>query len=221
MKNFIKNRTLYCFWLIIVIFGLGFYLSINAEEALPQAQLPVLVTSAGQCPQVQVVSVFATMAGLEFDLHPRPTVDMLEKGVGLGEDSGAKIGTDLEKYPIGNHYHTVFITMGASMKGMGAAGISADDENKRVEEVVKWFQEQKDMLMIGVHIAGEDRRYHYLSEGMIDRVAPYCNLLIIAKESDADGRFTEISNKYGLPMKLVDTEFDLLPVISELFNLEQ
>lgn len=220
MKNIARASVYLWLLCVVIVFVFGLCLSGSAADTLPQVQLPVLVTSAGQCPQVLVVSLFAGMAGLKFDLHPRPTVEMLKKGVGLGEDSGAKIGTNLEEYPLGTHYKTVFITMGASMKGMGAAGISADEENKRVEKVVKWFKEQKDVFIIGVHVAGEDRRYHYLSEGMIDRVAPFCDLLLISYESDEDKRFTEISEKYDIPMKLIDTEFDLLPVISELFDLQ-
>lgn len=217
MKGLIR-RVYLVVWILCAVFVFGMGLT-GSADTLPETQLPVLVTSAGQCPQAKVVSVFADIAELKHDYHQMPTIEMLKKGVGLGEDSGAKIGTNLEEYPLGTHYKTVFITMGASMKGMGAAGISADFENNRVEKVVAWFKKQG-VFIIGVHIAGEDRRYHYLSEGMIDRVAPFCNLLLISHESNEDGRFTQISEEHDIPMVLVDTEFDLPPVISELFDLQ-
>lgn len=187
--------------------------------AVPNAQLPVLLTSAGQCPQIDVLAMLCDLAGLKYDFDRMPSVAALSAGVGLGGDPKAEIGTDLKKFPKGTKYKTVFITMGASMKGMGAAGIDADWENKRVEDTVAWFRKQG-VFMIGVHVAGEDRRYHYLSEGMIDRVAPYCNLLLIAKASNEDGRFTTISKQKGIPMVLVDLEFDLVEVIEQIFKLK-
>lgn len=135
----------------------------------------------------------------------------------MDKSSKVTINTDLKKYPYGTAYKTVFVTMGASMKGMGAAGIDADFENKRVEEVMAWFKKQG-LFIVGVHVAGEDRRYHYLSEGMIDRVAPYCNLLLIANDSNKDGRFTKISNEKKIQMVLIDTEFDLVDILSEMFK---
>ncbi len=203
-------------WMLCVIFVFGLCLSGSATTTLPHAQLPVLLTSAGQCPQVDQLAMLADLAGLKYDFDRMPTVAMLAAGVGGGPK--AKTGTDLKAYPKGTRYKTVFITMGASMKGMGAAGIDADWENKRVEQVVAWLKAQG-VYIIGVHIAGEDRRYHYLSEGMIDRVAPYCNLLLIAKASNEDGRFTTISKKKGIPMVLVVEEFDCVDVIKELFRL--
>jgi hypothetical protein len=201
---------------LMLLIGLNSSVGVSAE--LPNPKLPVLITSAGQCPQADVLSMLADLAGLKYDLCSMPTVEMLAAGVGLGGSKKANIGTDLKAYPPGTKYKTVFITMGASMKGMGAAGINADYENKRVVQVVSWFKKQG-VYIIGVHIAGDDRRHHYLSEGMIDRVAPYCNLMLIAKSSDADGRFTTISKKQGIPMVLVDFEFDLVDVISKLFKL--
>lgn len=204
--------------LFMLCLVLGTHLSVSTEAAVPNAQLPVLLTSAGQCPQVDVLAMLCDLAGLKYDFHRMPTVAMLSAGVGLGGDPKAQVGTDLKKFAKGTKYKTVFVTMGASMKGMGAAGINADQENKRVEETIAWFKKQG-IFIIGVHVAGEDRRYHYLSEGMIDRVAPYCNLLLIARASDQDGRFTTISKNKGIPMVLVDLEFDLVDVIADIFRL--
>ncbi len=216
MKGLARTPLVAC--AMCAMFVLGMCLPGTAAATLPRAQFPVLLTSAGQCPQVDVIAMLADLAGLKYDYDRMPTVKMLSAGVGLDGDPKAKIGTDLKAYPKGTRYKTVFITMGASMKGMGAAGIDADWENKRVEQIVAWLKAQ-DVYVVGVHIAGEDRRYHYLSEGMIDRVAPHCDLLLIAKASDEDGRFTAISKKMGIPMVLVDVEFDCVDVIKELFRL--
>jgi len=202
-------------FIFCVVFSM--YLVTGAEAALPKPPMPVLMTSAGQCPQIDVLSMVADLAKVKYDLCRMPSVALLAKGVGMDKSSKVTINTDLKKYPYGTAYKTVFVTMGASMKGMGAAGIDADFENKRVEEVMAWFKKQG-LFIVGVHVAGEDRRYHYLSEGMIDRVAPYCNLLLIANDSNKDGRFTKISNEKKIQMVLIDTEFDLVDILSEMFK---
>lgn len=220
MKIIRKSNIFLLFLCSLIMFLLPLFVLASTTEVIPQLQLPVLLTSAGQCPQLAVLDIFANLAGLKYDVCSMPSIEMISAGVGLADEPNTKIGTDLEKYPKGTPYKTVFITMGASMKGMGAAGIDADFENKRVEKVVSWLKENN-IYIVGVHVAGEDRRYHYLSEGMIDRVAPFCNLLIISNESNKDGRFTKISEEYDIPMILIDTEFDLPPIISELFGLQQ
>lgn len=200
---------------ICAVFSLG--IIAETAAAIPKSPMPVLFTSAGQCPQLDVLSMVADLAKVKYDLSRMPSVAMLAKGVGMDKSKNVTVNTDLKKYPYGTPYKAVFITMGASMKGMGAAGIDSDFENKRVEEVVSWFRKQG-LFMVGVHVAGEDRRYHYLSEGMIDRVAPYCNLLIIANDSNKDGRFTKISNEKKIQMVLIDTEFDMVDILAEMFK---
>lgn len=201
--------------MLLVVMSLG--ISAGAPAALPKPPMPVLLASAGQCPQIDVLSMVADLAKIKYDVCRMPSVAMLAKGVGMDKSNKVEVNTDLKKYPYGTPYKSVFVTMGASMKGMGAAGIDADFENKRVEEVMAWFKKQG-LFIVGVHIAGEDRRYHYLSEGMIDRVAPYCNLLLIANDSNKDGRFTKISNDKKIQMVLVDTEFDLVDILAQMFK---
>lgn len=201
----------------MLLIALSMGVSAGAPAALPKPPMPVLLTSAGQCPQIDVLSMVADLAKIKYDVCRMPSVAMLAKGVGMDKSNKVEVNTDLKKYPYGTPYKSVFVTMGASMKGMGAAGIDADFENKRVEEVMAWFKKQG-LFIVGVHIAGEDRRYHYLSEGMIDRVAPFCNLLLIANDSNKDGRFTKISNDKKIQMVLVDTEFDLVDILAQMFK---
>ncbi len=214
MKKFTRTGLLVS---VISILSLLFSLNLVFAAEIPNFEFPVLITSAGQCPQAEIVGVFADLGGLKYDYHTMPDIGDLAAGVGLGGLDGGKVNTDLALYPKGTPYKTVFITMGASMKGMGAAGISADFENGRVEKMVAWFKEQG-VAIIGVHIAGEDRRHHHLSEGLIDRVGPYADLLLIAHASDADDRFTKLSQEHDIPMILIDTEFDLVEIVPELFQ---
>ena len=56
----------------------------------------------------------------------------------------------------GTPYSSVIITMGASLKGMGAAGISIDDELARTSKLIEEARRQG-IIIIGAHIEGIKR----------------------------------------------------------------
>ena len=100
-------------------------------QDMPRAKLPVLTTSAGQSSDVEIMNLVLEEAGIGYDYCDVPTVDMVKKGVGLG---GAKSGegfhvevfTDLDTYKEGTPYKTMVFVMGASLKGMGASGLTIE-----------------------------------------------------------------------------------------------
>lgn len=205
---------------LIFCLALGLTLFAQAESApeseVPVLEMPILMTSAGQDPQLDVLSMVAELADIKYDMIRMPDPDAIALGVGLGGETKLILGNDTTLFPEGTKYKTIFITMGASMKGMGAAGIDADFENKRVENVVKKAEEEG-LFIVGVHLAGEERRHHYLSEGMIDRVAPFADLLLISNDSNKDGRFTSLSEENDIPLILFETEFDIPDLLTQMF----
>lgn len=213
----IKKMKIIIVLSILMAFSIG---QVGFAAELPIFEMPVLVTSAGQCPQFDIIRIFAGMAALRFDSNSMPTVEMISAGVGLKQDPpGDRINTDLDIYPLGTPYRTVFVSMGASLKGMGAAGISSDQEYRRIEQVMSWLRNQEDLKIIAVHVAGESRRYHHLSEGIIDRVAPYADLLLVSHESNEDGRFSDLSAEYDIPMAIINNEFEIIDLVEEIFEL--
>ena len=111
-----------------------------AQDQTAKAQLPVLTTSAGQSADVNTLNVIMEQAQIGYDYCDVPTVDMLKSGVGLGgkksgEGFHVEIHTDLTKFKKGTPYKTVIFAVGASLKGMGASGLTINDELKRLKSL--------------------------------------------------------------------------------------
>lgn len=215
-------------WSLFSAFGLAIlsFLSapILAETEVPKAQLPILTTSAGQSPDVTTVNIVLDEAGLTYDYCDVPTVDMIEAGVGLaGKESGpgfhVEVHTDLEKYPTGTPYKTVIFAIGASLKGMGASGLTVDAEVNRLKKIIDYCRE-KGIFIIGVHVGGTSKRGAPGSdnERMIDAAAPYADYLIVTKDGNQDGRFTTIAENKGIPLSEVEYALDLVDIFQQVFQ---
>ncbi|MCU0644655.1 MAG: DUF6305 family protein, partial [bacterium] len=186
---------------LIIFIGLMF-LSLpcwSGEENVPKAQLPVLTTSAGQSADINTLNVIMNQAKIKYDYCDVPTVDMLKSGVGLGgqqakEGFHIEIKTDLEKFKKGTPYKTIIFAIGASLKGMGASGLTVDSEIKRLKELIDYSKKNK-IFIIAIHAGGESKRGAAGSdnEKMIDAVAPFADYIIAVKDSNKDGRFSKIA----------------------------
>ncbi len=218
-NTIIPFLTLFCFAFLI---NGGF---ISSQE-LPKAELPVLTTSAGQSPDVTTLNIVCEEAGIMYDYCDVPDIEMISSGVGLAgkesEETGfhVEINTNLEQFPKGTPYKTIMFAIGASLKGMGASGLTVDDEVDRLKSIIDYCKENN-ILIIGVHVGGVSKRGAPGSdnEKMITAVAPYTDLLIVTKDSNKDGRFTEISNSHNIPLREIDYALNLVPLLKEIFNL--
>ena len=209
-----------------LILGIIFFLSIPilAETEIPKAQHPILTTSAGQSPDVTTINIVLDEAGITYDYCDVPTVDMIEAGVGLaGKESGpgfhVEVHTDLEKYPTATPYKTVIFAIGASLKGMGASGLTVDAEVNRLKKIIDYCKE-KGIFIIGVHVGGTSKRGAPGSdnERMIDAVAPHTDYLIVTKDGNQDGRFTTIAENKGIPLSEVEYALDLVDIFQQVFQ---
>jgi len=123
--------------LAILVLVSGFWLS---AQTVPKASLPVLTTSAGQSPDVTTVNIILEEAGIGYDYCDVPTPEILADGVGLGDRESepgfhAEVHTDLNKFKKGTPYKTVIIAIGASLKGMGASGLTVEAEEARLKKL--------------------------------------------------------------------------------------
>lgn len=213
--------------LTTLVCGLLFGLSVPGltETDIPKASLPVLTTSAGQSPDVTTVNIVAEEAGIKYDYCDVPTVELLKAGVGLaGEESKetgfhVEIHTDLEKFPEGTPYKTLIFAIGASLKGMGASGLTVDKEVKRLKEIIDYCKEKK-IFIIGVHIGGQSKRGAPGSdnEKMIDAVAPSVDYLIVTGDSNKDGRFDKIAKEKEIPLTQIKYALDLVDILKQVFQ---
>jgi hypothetical protein len=208
---------------IATILWLGLYPSFG-QTGVPKAKLPVLTTSAGQSNDVTTVNIVLEEAGLGYDYCDVPDLDIMKAGVGLaGKESApgfhAEVYTDVAKFPKGTPYKTVIFAIGASLKGMGASGLTVETEEARLKRVIDYCKQNK-IFIIGVHVGGTALRGAPGSdnERMIDAVAPFADYLIVTKESNKDGRFTKIAQAKKVPLTEVDYALDLVGIMKQVLQ---
>ena len=171
------------------------------EPAAPKAQARVLVTSCGQSPGPLKLTVFLKKLGIEYDY----------KADAADKDLAAK------------KYKTLIVVTGASLKGMGAAGVSMKDELTRTAAIID-AAKKGGVLLIGAHIEGMARRAQGAEAGdnsdeqSIDAVCPRSQALLIRKDGDEDGRFTAIAKKQNIPMIAFEKNLDIEGVLKTLFG---
>jgi hypothetical protein len=176
--------------------------------AAPQqkAGLPVLLTSCGQSPGPTKFDIFLKKLKLDYVHNPQATAADLSA-----------------KSKAGPPFKSIIIVTGASLKGMGAAGVSINDEISRIKALIAEAKRQN-IKIIGAHIEGMARRAQGAAPGdnsdeiSIDAVCPFASLLIIKKDGDEDGRFTTISKDKNIPMIPFEKNLDLETVIKDLFG---
>ena len=195
-----------------------------AEAEISKAKLPVLTTSAGQSPDVTTVNIVLEEAGIKYDYCDVPNVKIVNAGVGLaGKESGpgfhVEIYTDMEKFPEGTPYKTVIIAIGASLKGMGASGLTVENEVSRLKKIIDNCKKKK-IFIIAVHVGGTSKRGAPGSdnERMIDAVAPYADYLIVSGDGNKDGRFDTIAKDNEIPLTQIEYALDLVDIFKQVFK---
>jgi hypothetical protein len=194
------------------------------QTSVPKAKLPVLTTSAGQSNDATTINIVLEEAGIGFDYCDVPDVDMMKAGVGLADkESGpgfhAEVYTDLAKFPKGTPYCAIIFAIGASLKGMGASGLTIETEEARLKRVLDYCKQNK-VFIVAVHVGGTALRGAPGSdnERMIDAVAPFADYIIVTKESNKDARFTKIAQSRKTPLTEVDYALDLVPILTQVFQ---
>ena len=148
MKNFKRK--------ILFPLAIGFLLLASASDAaaqdIPKASLPVLTTSAGQSAEIDILNAICEEAGVKYDYCDVPDVNLIKAGVGLADkESGpgfhAEVYTDLDKFPKGTPYKTVIVAIGASLKGMGASGLTVSAEENRLKKIIEYCKKKGKCLL--------------------------------------------------------------------------
>lgn len=203
--------------LILPAFGL-------VQTEPPKAKLPVLTTSAGQSNDVVTMNIILEEAGIKYDYCDVPTVELIDAGVGLADkESGpgfhAEVYTDLDKFPKGTPYKTVIVAIGASLKGMGASGLTVSAEESRLKKIIDYCK-KKGIFIIATHVGGAATRGAPGSdnEKMIDAVAPFADFLVVIADSNKDGRFTKITKEKGIPFVQTEYALDLVDIFKQVFK---
>lgn len=158
----------------------------------PKPAAPVLVTSIGQSLDAFQVQLAVKRAGVPFqyDAHAEP-------------DALADV-------------KTVFLAVGASLKGFGDAGITIKDELARTTHMLDEAK-KRNLYIVVLHMGGEERR-DALSNQLIELAAPRAHRLIVRPDSDADGLFAKIAKDNNIPLTVIETVVDLREPLKEMFS---
>ena len=203
-----NTRHGWTFALALIVVG-GPALTMERDVAAQPStfESPVFIASVGQSAGAQQAKVLARRAGLEFTFEPRPAVEMLEG------------------------YKTLVVVLGASTKGLGAAGVDMDEEIAWATELFEKARELG-MSIVAMHIEGGTRRGP-TSDRVNTAFAPLVAHLIVkgappnqdwaeAEEANgnADGLFTSIAAEHGIPITYIAKTLDAVDVLRQLFGIE-
>jgi hypothetical protein len=178
--------------------------AISAEAAVSGAppvkgQLPLLITNAGQGPGAKMSRLLVQRTGAvtDFDYNAEP-----QPG-------------DLKTKP----YKTLMVVLGSTAKGLGASGITIDQEIERLNAMMAEAKKLK-MQVVVVLLEGKTRRGKPggADERCIDAVAPFANYLVVKKDGNEDGRFDAIAKKSGAPLTFIDEAMDFSEVVKAMYG---
>ncbi len=113
-------------------------------------------------------------------------------------------------------YKTVVIAVGASTKGLGAAGISEAEETARATEIINYLKANPEVKVICCHIGGSARR-GTLSDVYSDMVMEIASLIVLKEDANFDYKFTTYAEQNNIPISLVYATKDTITVFKEVF----
>jgi len=190
----------------ITLFFLAGAGPLGGQDSPVKADLPVLLTSCGQSPGPTRIQFFLNRLDLPHEFLDMATAQDL-----------------VDRQAAGNPVKTLIIVTGASLKGMGAAGVSMREELIRTEALIAEAKRQG-ILIIGAHVEGMARRAQGAAAGdnsdeqSIDAVMPFSDLLIVRKDGDEDRRFSIISETSGIPILLFEKNMEMGDLLGSVFG---
>lgn len=158
----------------------------------PIAEQPVLLTSVGQSADVDMVKVLMEKAELTPEMNKLATKD------DLGDNK------------------TLVLAIGGSSKGLGAAGIDANQELERVSELVSAAKDSG-MTIIALHVGGEARRGD-LSDKFVAPSFEKADYAIVVADGDKDGMMAGLASSKGIPMDVVASMADAVTPLKAAFK---
>lgn len=185
---------------LLTAFGLAVALMMPAfaqevqTPSIVSFKQPVLITSIGQSAGAMMAMVLAQKAGLSSLVY--------KQRASLKDLDAAK---------------TLIVVLGASGKGLGAAGVDIDTEIAWGKKLFAHAKELK-IPIIAMQIEGEVRRGP-MSDRIINALAPQSDYLIVKESANKDGLFTKISTKNKLPITFVKITLDVVPIFQKIFKI--
>lgn len=191
--------------LLVVVASLAWSPAVAQKQTVKLEQ-PVLLTSCGQSPGPLKIKVFFGKLNIDYVYNLQATA-----------------GDIIAKKKDGKPFKSLIIVTGASLKGMGAAKVSIDEELDRTKKLIAEARKQG-IKIVGSHVEGMERRAQGAAPGdnsdelSIDAVCPVSDLLVVRKDGDEDKRFTAISTSKKIPLILFEKNMELSDVLKNLYQ---
>ncbi len=163
-----------------------------------KGQTPLLITNAGQGPGAKMVRLLVQQSGavsdFDYNAEPQPA--------------------DLKAKP----YKTLMVVLGSTAKGLGASGITIDQEIERLNAMMAEAKKLK-LQVVAVLLEGKTRRGKPggADERCIDAIAPFAQYLVVKKDGNEDGRFDAIAKKTGAPLTFIDDAIDFKEIAKAMY----
>jgi hypothetical protein len=165
-----------------VVCGVALLLATHgAAHAAPVTiDKPALLTAAGQSSDIVIAKVMLnTRLKLGLDVNPLATSDDL--------------GTT----------RSMVVVLGASTKGLGAAGLNFDKETARVTALLKSARD-RGIKIVALHTGGAARRGK-TSDDLIRLVVPQSDCVVVVAAGNKDALFTTLAAERTIPVVEVET----------------
>lgn len=163
------------------------------EISAGMCQTPAILTSIGQSADVDIANTLCTKAGIEVTLNKNITGDELP-----------------------DDCKTLILAVGGSSKGLGAAGIDADQELARTDALIAAAKD-KGITVLALHTGGSARR-GTLSDSFITPAFQGCDAAIVVSEGDSDGLMSGILAANGTPATYVENTAGSLAALQNAFG---
>jgi hypothetical protein len=173
---------------VIIFFGSIFLFPQNDVKF----EKPILISSAGQSADVTLAGMLLKKNNTEYKSLPMAKENDLE---------GIK---------------TLIIVPGFSSKGLGAAGISRDQEKARVASLIS-AAKKKNLKILMLHLGGTARRGQQ-SDDFNEMVAEASSYMIVVKQGDEDKFFSKIATNKKIGIKLVNKMADATGALNDVIK---
>ena len=163
------------------------------EISAGMCQTPAILTSIGQSADVDIANTLCSKAGIEVTMNKSITGDELP-----------------------DDCKTLILAVGGSSKGLGAAGIDADQELARTDALIAAAKD-KGITILAMHTGGSARR-GTLSDSFINPAFEGCDAAIVVSEGDADGLMSGILAKNSTPATYIENTAGALGALQTAFG---
>lgn len=156
------------------------------------AESPSLLTSGGQSADYQMIGTVMKNLGMDYEINNLAT--------------SADLGSA----------KTLIVVVGGSSKGLGAAGIDANQELDRLNELISGAKDAG-LTIIAMHTGGNARRGD-LSDSFITPCFEKADYAIVVESGDEDGMMAGICSSNGIPVDIISAITDVTTVLPAAFK---